>query len=91
MLTLYTKTTCGFCVMAKSLLSNNGIEFQEVNVEHDADAMEFIKSKGHRSVPQIYHNGELFVEGGFTGLKEMGISVIKEKLEGIDTSELGSL
>jgi hypothetical protein len=28
-----------------------------------------VLSKGHRTVPQIYQDGELLVEGGFQGLQ----------------------
>ena len=37
----------------------------------DADAMAFIKSKGHRTVPQLYLEGRLLVEGGYDGLRQL--------------------
>jgi hypothetical protein len=42
-------------------------------------------------MPQIYHNGTLFVQGGYTGLKEMAVSTIKEKIRGIDLKSLGDI
>jgi hypothetical protein len=47
----------------------------------DADALEFIKGEGHKTVPQIYHEGKLFVEGGFTGLSKQDPSILRERLE----------
>ena len=69
MLTLYTKNNCGYCLQAKALLKNNDIPFEEVNIEVDATAKDFVITEGHRTMPQIYKDGKLFVEGGFTGLR----------------------
>jgi hypothetical protein len=34
-------------------------------------------------VPQIYQDGKLFVEGGFTGLSKLTESQLKEKLNAV--------
>lgn len=91
MLTLYTKNNCGYCLQAKALLNHNSIEFEEINIEEDATAKEFVITEGHRTMPQIYHNGTLFVQGGYTGLKEMAVNTIKEKIRGIDLNSLGDI
>ena len=91
MLTIYSKNNCGYCVQAKSLLKNNDVPFEEINIEEDADQMQFILSEGHRTMPQIYKDGKLFVEGGFQGLQRLGIDAIKEKLETVDVNSLGSI
>jgi glutaredoxin len=44
-------------------LEKNGIAYSTVNVLEDTIALEFIKSQGHKTVPQIYFNNELLVEG----------------------------
>lgn len=88
MLTLYTKNNCGYCLQAKALLKNNDIPFEEVNIEVDATAKDFVITEGHRTMPQIYKDGKLFVEGGFTGLKDLGVDTIKTKL---GLTSLGSL
>lgn len=91
-LTIYTKNNCGYCIQAKTLLKNNNIPFAEINIENDPTAREFVVAEGHRTMPQIYHNGKLFVEGGFTGLKNLGIETIKEKIESnVDVGQLGTL
>ncbi len=89
MLTIYSKNNCGYCVQAKSLLKNNDIPFEEINIEDDADQMQFILSEGHRTMPQIYKDGKLFVEGGFQGLQGLGIDGIKDRL--IEVSSLGDI
>ena len=68
MLTVYSKNNCPFCVQAKALLAKNSIVFEEVKIDENPDAREFIVAEGHRTVPQIYKDGKLLVEGGYTGL-----------------------
>jgi glutaredoxin len=70
MITVYSKNNCPFCQQAKNLLSRKGVQFEEVNIDLDADAKRFIMAAGHRTVPQIYKDGAVLVEGGFQGLKE---------------------
>lgn len=88
MLTLYSKTVCPFCVNAKNFLKNKNIPFHEINIEDNDDARQFIVDKGHRTVPQIYFNGELFVEGGFQGLSKMTEADIRIKM---NITDLGTL
>lgn len=80
MLTVYSKNNCPFCVQAKNLLKLKNIQFEEVRIDENAEAKEFILSQGHRTVPQIYQDGKLFVEGGFQGLSKLTEDQIKEKL-----------
>ena len=72
-------------MMAKGLLNNKGIEYTEINIEEDSDAYDFLLAEGHRTMPQFYQDGELFVEGGFQGLKD---HLDKET---IDTTQLGEI
>ena len=70
MITVYSKNNCPFCVQAKSLLQLKGVEFEEVKIDEVPEAREFVVGEGHRTVPQIYQDGKLLVEGGFQGLKK---------------------
>ena len=87
-LTVYTKDWCGFCVQVKDRLTDMGIPFNEINIDLDKDAKAFIKDQGFKTVPQIFHNGELFVEGGASGLAKLSLVEIKEKLNGFGLSGL---
>jgi glutaredoxin len=80
MLTVYSKANCPFCDQAKNLLKLKNIAFEEVRVDQNPQAREFIVNAGHRTVPQIYQDGKLFVEGGFQGLSKLTEDQIKEKL-----------
>ena len=80
MLTVYSKANCPFCDQAKNLLKLKNIAFEEVRVDQNSQAREFIVNAGHRTVPQIYQDGKLFVEGGFQGLSKLTEDQLKEKL-----------
>jgi len=80
MLTVYSKPHCPFCDQAKAYLQQQAVEFEVVDVMASPEAMNFIKTAGHRTVPQIYKDGELFVEGGFQGLIGLGRKTLLEKL-----------
>ena len=70
MITVYSKNNCPFCQQAKNLLTRKGVQFEEINIDVDTDAKRFIMGEGHRTVPQIYSDGKVLVEGGFQGLKD---------------------
>ena len=81
MLTIYSKNNCPFCVKAKALLTLKGVVFEEVKIDQDPSAREFIFNAGHRTVPQIYKNGSVFVEGGYTGLAKLDDTVFQQLRE----------
>ena len=90
MLTVYSKNNCPFCVQAKSLLQLKGVEFEEIKIDEDSEAREFVLGEGHRTVPQIYYNGEIFVEGGWEGLSKLDPVEIRARL-GLNQDNLGTL
>ena len=87
MITLYTKNYCPYCVQAKMLLNEWDIQFKEKNIETFPDAREFLRKEGHGTVPQIYRNGRLLVEGGYDGLVATGQVQLNERLGNIDVSD----
>lgn len=80
MLTVYSKNHCPFCDQAKALLKNKNIAFEEIKIDENADARQFIMEAGHRTVPQIYQDGKVFVEGGYTGLARLTQEEINQRL-----------
>lgn len=56
---IYTKPTCGFCHMAKRLLTAKGVSFAEVNItaQPDKRAEMIQRAKGGSTVPQIFIGG----------------------------------
>ena len=52
--------------MAKQYLETNGFEYEEIRVDTNPEAREFLISEGHRTMPQIYIDGKSI--GGYTEL-----------------------
>lgn len=54
-LTIYTQSDCMYCDMMKSKLDNWGYKYTVKNIHEDALAKSFVKSEGHKVVPQLYY------------------------------------
>lgn len=69
--TIYSSANCVFCDRAKSMLQKWNIEYSEVAIDRDNEAMrEFVEvTQGARTVPQIIIDGKPI--GGFTELTEL--------------------
>lgn len=69
MITVYSKNDCTYCIKAKEYLTKLNVPFNEINTSEDETARHFIKEvEGHKTLPQIYKDGKLFIEGGYSGL-----------------------
>jgi len=65
---VWSKDQCPYCVQAKALLKQKGIEFEERNVSRDWTREQLLEAvPTARTVPQIFIDGELV--GGFNELK----------------------
>jgi glutaredoxin len=69
MITVYSKKNCPACDQAKRVLTQRQMQYNEVRIDEDIDAREFLLAAGHRTVPQIYDGG-MHVEGGIQGLQQ---------------------
>lgn len=71
MLTMYTTTWCGDCTVTKNYLHKYGIDFEEIDIEHDAEAADYVQrvNNGRRSVPTLVFDGEATSLSGFTRAK----------------------
>ena len=65
---IYTSPTCGYCFAAKSLLTQKGVSFAEIDVVRAPERRQEMveRAKGRRTVPQIFV-GETHV-GGYDDL-----------------------
>ena len=65
---VWSKDHCPYCVQAKTLLSQKGIEFEERKIGDGWTKEQLLEaSPTARTVPQIFLDGELV--GGFTELR----------------------
>lgn len=69
--TIYSKQTCPYCVMAKNFLTAKGVkEFQEIRIDLDESAREsMIEKTGRMTVPQIFIDD--FHVGGYDDLVKL--------------------
>ena len=66
---VWTKDACPYCVQAKALLEQRGIEYEEKKIGTDFTREQLLEAvPTARTVPQIFLDGELV--GGFTELKK---------------------
>ena len=78
MITLYTKDACPYCDGAKNLLNSWGEEYTEVHI-NDEGVRDWLVAEGHKTVPQIYYNNKLLVEGGYSGLSKLSLNELQER------------
>jgi glutaredoxin 3 len=53
--TIYTRAFCGYCVAAKRLLGQKGIDFEEIDATESPDRrQEMITRSGRFTFPQIF-------------------------------------
>ena len=60
---LYTQNDCPYCVIMKKKLDTWGYRYIEINVSENLLGKGFLKERGHRTVPQLYH-GEYNLNAG---------------------------
>ncbi len=65
---IYSTAICPYCVAAKNLLKQRGLEFTEIRIDQDAGKRDemLARSQQRRTVPQIFVNGEHI--GGYDDL-----------------------
>lgn len=67
---VYSSLMCPYCVMAKRLLDDKGVRYEEIRVDLDSgQRQEMMRISGRRTVPQIFV-GETHV-GGFDDLSAL--------------------
>jgi glutaredoxin 3 len=64
---LYTTAWCGYCVRAKALLEQRGLDFDEIRVDEEPDfRSKLLERTGGWTVPQVVIDGKPI--GGYSEL-----------------------
>ena len=67
---IYTSHNCSFCTNAKTLLKQNSLAYEEIDISTDTNkTSEMVERSGQRTVPQIFIDGKPI--GGFTELEKI--------------------
>lgn len=56
--TVYSRPSCVQCQWTKKIMEQEGIAYDEINVEEDAAALEFIKGLGYSAAPVVVAGNE---------------------------------
>jgi glutaredoxin 3 len=76
---MYTTAWCGYCVRARALLEERGLEFEEIRMDGDpAFRAKLLELTGHWTVPQILIDGRPI--GGYVELAQLDRSGQLEQL-----------
>ncbi len=57
-ITVYTKPSCVQCNATKRALQKNGLEFTEVDLTQDAEALATVKALGYQQAPVVFAGGD---------------------------------
>lgn len=73
--TMYSSTWCGYCTRLKRQFEREGIDYVEVNIEHDPAAADLVMrlNGGNQTVPTV-----VFPDG--TALTNPGLPAVTAKL-----------
>lgn len=67
---IYTTRICGYCMVAKRLLTKKGAEYEEIQVDARSDLRSWLTAtSGQQTVPQMFINGSPI--GGYSELAQL--------------------
>ena len=69
MIKVYSKPKCVQCEMTKKFLEANNVEFEEINVEENEEALEQIKVSGLKRLPVVIVTKNNSIECAFSGFQ----------------------
>lgn len=70
--TVFSTTTCPWCVRAKQYLDQAGIEYEDVDVSQDHESAKKMVEKSHQmGVPQLWIDDEVVVGFDQDRIKEL--------------------
>ncbi|MGO1590690.1 MAG: glutaredoxin-like protein NrdH [Ancrocorticia sp.] len=72
-ITVYTKPSCVQCNATKRALAKAGLQWEEVDLTVDADALETVKALGYQQAPVVFADGDHW--SGFRPDKIKALSV----------------
>ena len=67
---IYSDHGCSYCELAKIILMENNIDFEEINVRESEEGKALFKTNDFKTVPQIFTDKDVYV-GGYQDLRKM--------------------
>jgi glutaredoxin 3 len=80
---IYSTPTCYYCYLAKQLLREKGVAYEETDVSFDYDKRRWlVEATSRRTVPQVFIDDKPY--GGFTDLAALDRQGKLDELLGIE-------
>ena len=67
---IYSQDGCMYCNLAKILMMEKGIKFEEIDVRSSDEAKALFEMNSFRTVPQIFTDKDVYV-GGYEDLRKL--------------------
>lgn len=67
---IYSQDGCMYCNLAKILMMEKGIKFEEIDVRSSDEAKALFEMNSFRTVPQIFTDRDVYV-GGYEDLRKI--------------------
>ena len=67
---IYSQDGCMYCNLAKILMMEKGIKFEEIDVRSSDEAKALFEMNSFRTVPQIFTDRDVYV-GGYEDLRKL--------------------
>lgn len=67
---IYSQDGCMYCNLAKILMMEKGIKFEEIDVRSSDEAKALFETNGFRTVPQIFTDRDVYI-GGYEDLRKL--------------------
>ena len=67
---IYSQDGCMYCNLAKILMMERGIKFEEIDVRSSDEAKALFEMNSFRTVPQIFTDRDVYV-GGYEDLRKI--------------------
>lgn len=58
---IFSKNNCMQCKMTKRFLTENQISFEEINIDEQPEAVEWLKAQGYQSVPVTLSDADAII------------------------------
>ena len=85
---MYTTAICPYCIRARQLLDNKGVEYREIRVEGDRKQRRVMTKRSRRNtVPQIFVNDHHI--GGYDDMAELDAFGKLDPLLGLENGSRG--
>lgn len=83
MIIIYSKPNCHRCNLCKKKLNFYNIPYIEIDISNNDQTRRWLLSQNLRTVPQIFYNDKLLIQGGWDGLDRLSQRQLQERINNV--------